>query len=86
MRYFVYIIESEKNGILYKGITTEPEKRIYEHNNNLSRFTSGKGPWKLVYLEPFEDKRSAIIREKQLKRSNKSYLKWLIEIYLGRSS
>jgi putative endonuclease len=82
MPYLVYIIESENNRILYKGYTTDIEKRLYEHNNNLSRYTSGKGPWKLVYLETFEEKRSALIREKQLKRSNKDYLQRLIEGYL----
>ncbi|MBW6498963.1 MAG: GIY-YIG nuclease family protein [Bacteroidales bacterium] len=84
MPYFVYIIESQNNSILYKGFTTDIEKRLYEHNNNLSRYTSGKGPWKLVYLESFEEKKSALIREKQLKRSNKIYLKQLIEDYLNQ--
>jgi len=84
MPYFVYIIESENNSILYKGFTTDIEKRLYEHNNNLSRYTSGKGPWKLVYLESIEEKRSALIREKQLKRSNKIYLKQLIKDYLNQ--
>ena len=85
MPYVVYIIESKNNSILYKGFTTDIEKRLYEHNNNLSRYTSGKGPWKLVYLESFEEKRSALIRERQLKRSNKEYLNWLIEGYLNKN-
>ena len=79
MSFFVYIIQSEDKAILYKGFTTDPEKRLYEHNHNLSRYTSGKGPWNLVYLETFEEKKLALIREKQLKRSNQKYLKWLIE-------
>jgi len=86
MTYFVYIIQSEKSKILYKGITTDPEKRLFEHNNNFSRYTSGKGPWKLVFLAPFENKRSALIRERQLKRANKEYLKWLIKNYLNENT
>jgi putative endonuclease len=85
MPYFVYIIKSENNSILYKGFTTDIEKRLYEHNNNISRYTSGKGPWKLVYLESFEEKRSALKGERQLKRSNKEYLNWLIEGYLNKN-
>lgn len=33
-----------------------------------------KHPWRLIYAEKCIDKRTALIREKQLKRSNKEYL------------
>lgn len=79
MDYYVYIIKSESSGIFYKGYTSDPELRLSQHNSGQSRFTSGKGPWKLVYLEKAKDKRSALIREKQLKRANISYIKWLLE-------
>jgi putative endonuclease len=78
MDYYVYIIQSENSGIYYKGYTTNPELRLLEHNSDQSRYTSGKGPWKIVYLEKTRDKRSAIIRERQLKRVNCNYIKWLI--------
>ena len=78
MDYYVYIIQSETFGIYYKGYTTNPESRLLQHNSGESRYTSGKGPWKLVYLEKMKDKRSALIREKQLKRANISYIKWLL--------
>ena len=32
----------------------------------------------MVYLEKMPDKRAALIREKQLKRANTNYIKWLI--------
>ena len=78
MDYYVYIIQSETFGIYYKGYTTNPELRLDEHNTGKSRYTSDKGPWKLVYLEKMKDKRSALIRERQLKRANINYIKWII--------
>ena len=78
MEYYVYIIQSETLGKYYKGYTTDPESRLLEHNSGKSRYTSGKGPWKLVYLKKMKDKRSALIREKQLKRANNSYIQWLL--------
>ena len=78
MDYYVYIIQSETFGIYYKGYTTNSELRLLEHNSDRSQYTSGKGPWKLVYLEKMEDKRSALIRERQLKRANINYIKWLL--------
>jgi len=68
-----------KRKFFYKGYTRYPEKRLFEHNNGLSRYTKGKGPWKLVYLEKFKTKKEALIRERQLKRVNTKYLRWLIQ-------
>jgi putative endonuclease len=78
MEYYVYIIQSEQTGVYYKGFTSYPVLRLEEHNKGLSQYTSNKGPWKMVYLENMQDKKAALIREKQLKRTNTNYLRWLI--------
>jgi putative endonuclease len=78
MEYFVYIIHSEKTGVFYKGYTSYPALRLDEHNNGQSRYTANKGPWKMVYLEKMPDKRTALKRERQLKRVNSAYINWLI--------
>jgi putative endonuclease len=78
MDYYVYIIKSEPTGVHYKGYTSYPLLRLEEHNQGRSRYTSGKGPWKMVYLEKMSGKKVAQIREKQIKRSNHNYLQWLI--------
>jgi len=78
MDYYVYIIQSEQSGVYYKGYTSYPILRLEEHNGGQSRYTSGKGPWQMVYLEKMADKKAALIREKQIKRSNHNYLQWLI--------
>jgi putative endonuclease len=78
MRHFVYIIYSSQRDVYYKGYTTNPEHRLFEHNNGFSRYTKNRGPWLLVYLEEMSDKRSALIREKQIKKYNQEYIVKLI--------
>jgi putative endonuclease len=78
--YFVYILASMKNGTLYIGVTNDLERRIYEHKNDLlPGFTRKYGVHLLVYYEMFEDINDAIIREKQLKKWNRSWKIRLIE-------
>jgi putative endonuclease len=79
MSHFVYIIYSKRQDIYYKGESVEPAKRLVQHNENLNRYTSGKGPWELVYVEEFENRTLALKREKMLKRQNRKYLEWLIQ-------
>ena len=35
-------------------------------------------PWHLIYVELCVDKSAALKREKELKRANKNYLRWLL--------
>ncbi|WP_083811760.1 GIY-YIG nuclease family protein [Pseudopedobacter saltans] len=60
-----------------KGFTSDYIRRVEEHNQGKSRYTKSKIPWRLIYLEACETKRSALIREKQLKRYNRKYIEWL---------
>ena len=74
----VYII-SNKEGILYKGFTTDLEKRLDQHNSGKSQYTAYRGPWKLVFYKTFHSKTEALQYEKMLKRQNHRYLTWLIK-------
>ncbi|MEI6191401.1 MAG: GIY-YIG nuclease family protein [bacterium] len=66
--YFVYILASKKNGTLYIGVTSNLEKRIWEHKNKVvDGFTEKYNVDKLVYYEQTEDVESALTREKQMK-------------------
>ncbi|NSW44573.1 MAG: GIY-YIG nuclease family protein [Bacteroidales bacterium] len=76
--YWVYIIENPE-GLYYKGYTQNVEKRLYEHNAGESRYTSGKGPWKLVYKRSYLTKTEALKEERRLKRLNSNSIKKLIE-------
>jgi putative endonuclease len=78
MSWYVYIIQSEKDGTYYKGSSERPLERLQEHNAGLSRYTSGKLPWKLVYVEELPSKKEMLIREKKLKRGNADFFQKLI--------
>ena len=67
MEYFVYVLESEIDGRLYKGQTTDIDKRIEEHNSGKTKSTKGYKPWKLVYFEKYETRDEALLREKFFK-------------------
>ena len=76
MEYFVYILESEIDGRLYKGQTSNIYNRIKEHNSGKTKSTKGYIPWKLVYFETFETRDEAVYREKYFKTgSGREFLK-----------
>jgi putative endonuclease len=77
--YFVYIIESLMDGDFYKGCSENYQRRLEEHNRGESKFTRCKLPWKLIFVQAFETKRDALIRERQIKKCNKKYLHGLIK-------
>ncbi len=78
--YFVYILASKKDGVLYVGVTSNLERRIWEHRNNVVEgFTSEYHVHVLVYYEQTENVMSALEREKQLKRWRREKKVWLIE-------
>lgn len=76
--YYTYILASQKNGTLYIGVTGNLEKRIYEHREGLvPGFTRNYHVTKLVIIEEYSDIEQAILREKRLKKWNRS---WKIEL------
>ena len=73
MDYFVYILGCrDKDGLrTYVGWTTEPERRLGEHNAGTgARSTRGRA-WTLIHLEPHGSKQAAMSREWHLKRDRK---------------
>ncbi len=78
--YYVYILKSERNGKLYKGLTNDLKRRIKEHNSGKSTFTRNNGPWKLIYYETFLSEKDARIEEKFLKSGKgKERIKYLLQ-------
>ena len=79
MKYFVYIIESFKDGSYYVGSTQDLSERIERHNQGRSKYTKDKRPWNLIYHEEHPDRSSAIHREKEIKaRKSKEYIERLV--------
>ena len=69
---YCYIVECA-DGTLYTGWTTDPKRRVTMHNRGLgARYTRMRGPVKLVYVEEQPDRRSAMKRERAIKRMTRS--------------
>jgi len=79
MPFYVYILQSLKDGSYYVGSTNNLEDRVERHNEGRSLYTKGKRPWKLVYSERYEDRPSAVNRENQIKRrKDKGFIEDLV--------
>ena len=79
-QYYVYLLASKKEGVLYVGVTSDLIKRAYEHREGAAQgFTRQYFVKKLVYFEIYEDVREAIRREKQMKKWRRAWKVELIE-------
>ena len=80
MNFFVYILASRRNGTLYIGMTDDLVRRIWEHRTGtVPGFTSMYNVKMLVWYEQHETRESAFMRERQLKKWNRSWKLELIE-------
>ena len=71
---YLYILASERNGTLYIGVTSNLEKRIYEHKQHINEgFAKKYNVASLVWYSCYEDITEAITREKQMKKWNRSW-------------
>jgi len=67
MFYYVYILQSLRNGSLYIGYTADLRKRILKHNNGESLATKPFIPYRLIFYEAFINQKDAKNREEYLK-------------------
>ena len=75
MNSYIYILSNQKNTTLYIGMTSNLEKRIYEHQHKTIKnsFSAKYNLDKLLYWELSEDINATINREKQLKKWNREW-------------
>jgi putative endonuclease len=75
--HYVYVLECA-DGTLYTGYTTDPERRVREHDaGDGAKYTRGRTPVELRYVERYESRSEAMSREyelKQLPRAEKEQL------------
>ncbi|MFC6669156.1 GIY-YIG nuclease family protein [Marinobacterium aestuariivivens] len=67
--WFVYMLRCA-DGSLYTGVTTDPERRLREHNddNRLgARYTRARRPVELAWQEPQPGRGEALRREIEIK-------------------
>ena len=77
--YYVYIL-SNRTRTLYTGVTSDLRRRLHAHRARaVPGFTRRYHVTRLVYVETATNPRSAIAREKQLKRWRRAKKLRLIE-------
>jgi putative endonuclease len=83
MQYYVYITTTRNNTALYTGVTNDLKKRMAQHKQKLTPgFTKQYHADKLVYCEVFDDIKTAIAREKQIKGGSRQKK---IDLVCGRN-
>lgn len=78
--YYFYILRCSGNS-LYCGVTIDLERRVKEHNSDnskASRYTRARRPVELVYTEEYQDLKSAMRREAQVKKWPKVKKEFLV--------
>lgn len=80
MNNYTYILRCADE-TLYTGWTNDIKRRLLEHNQGRgAKYTKGRLPVELVYIERFETKQKAMKREWQIKqKSRKEKLKLINE-------
>ena len=77
---YVYILSNERRSVYYVGVTSNLQRRLYEHRNHLIEgFTSKYNVTKVLYFESTNQIENAIKREKQLKGWTRKKKETLIE-------
>ena len=70
----IYIMTNYQETTLYIGVTSNLQRRIWEHKNKVVEgFTKKYNVDKLIYYELTDSIESAINREKQLKRWHRNW-------------
>lgn len=81
--WYLYILKCSDK-YLYTGISNNVAKRLLAHRNGKgARFTKGKHPIELVYVERKRDVRDALKYERQVKKYSKKKKEFLIKCFVS---
>lgn len=84
--YYVYILRCSDQS-LYTGYTADVEERVKKHNAGKgARYTRGRTPVELVYVETFLDKSTAMKREYMIKQYARYKKERLIELWKNKDA
>ena len=73
---YVYLLQSRQDGTYYLGWTTDPVRRLVEHNSAGSGYTSRKRPWRLIGVELQPTVEAAKAYERSLKCSPRKFMRF----------
>ncbi|HSV77269.1 MAG TPA: GIY-YIG nuclease family protein [Bacteroidales bacterium] len=80
MSVSVYVIQSQLDYRLYKGLAKDIHLRLKEHNSGKNFSTKPYKPWTLVFSQEFDDLKEARRYEKYLKSgAGRKFLKMYLE-------
>jgi len=83
MNCYCYIVKCT-DGTFYTGWTTDPERRVNQHNKGIgAKYTSTRRPVILVYLEMQPNRTAAMKRELAIKKMKRVQKSKLVEKYAG---
>lgn len=71
--YYVYVLKSRKDRMLYTGSTNDLRRRLKEHNNGKVFSTNHRKPLDLVYYEAYKSEKDARKRESNLKLRSRAF-------------
>ncbi|TMI65856.1 MAG: GIY-YIG nuclease family protein [Bacteroidetes bacterium] len=78
-RFYVYILQSQKDFSFYVGQCDDLDSRMSKHTDGMSKYTSSKRPLRLVYFEVYSSRSEALKREKEIKKmKSRKYIEQLI--------
>lgn len=78
MNWYLYILRC-KDGSLYTGITVDVQARLEQHSSGKgAKYTRGRGPLELVYIEECGSHSDALKREIAIKRLTRAEKEELI--------
>ena len=78
--YYAYILASGRYGTLYIGVSSDLINRTWQHREGfVEGFAKRYNVKQLVWYEIHNDVQAAIVREKQIKKRNRSWKIRLIQ-------
>ncbi len=86
MDWYVYIVKCWDKSF-YTGISTDVNRRVYEHNNKIgAKSLKGKLPVVLVYIQKYNSQIDAAKREREIKGWNRQKKITLVDQFAQKSS
>lgn len=80
--FYVYVLQSLKDGKLYNGYTADLKERLKYHNVGRVSATRHRMPFKLIYYEAYLDQQDATSREKYFKTEwGRKHIKKVLKNY-----
>ncbi len=85
--YYVYVLQSEMDGLFYIGFSRDVHQRLTEHNAGKNVSTKHRKPFKLIFFEAYLYKSDALRREAYFKTAKgKTTLKMMVKDYMSKQN